>query len=251
MEVLSGILALVFLALLVMFVIGLIAPGKVFLGKDCTRGKAAVVYGVGCLAALCLFGFVTPDTKNSGVLASSASGTSGALTAAPNAAPTPAPEEKTVQMPDSEANFVTIVAEGQQNAKDAKNDMQRGGVKAARDKKLCKAIGSRKVTDWVGQVTKVGANSDGKGILEVELAKGIIIKTWNNSLSDMGDHTLIEPGSAVFNTASNFSEGQIIKFSGTFLRGIENECVRESSLSLQGTLDELEFIFRFSSVSPL
>lgn len=33
MEVLSGILALVFLALLVMFVIGLIAPGKVFLGK--------------------------------------------------------------------------------------------------------------------------------------------------------------------------------------------------------------------------
>lgn len=129
--------------------------------------------------------------------------------------------------------------------------MQRGGVKAARDKKLCKAIGSRKVTDWVGQVTKVGANSDGKGILEVELAKGIIIKTWNNSLSDMGDHTLIEPGSAVFNTASNFSEGQIIKFSGTFLRGIENECVRESSLSLQGTLDEPEFIFRFSSVSPL
>ena len=237
MEVLSGILALVFLALLVMFVIGLIAPGKVFLGKDCTRGKAAVVYGVGCLAALCLFGFVTPDTKNSGVLASSASGTSGALTAAPNAAPTPAPEEKTVQMPDSEANFVTIVAEGQQNAKG--------------DKKLCKAIGSRKVTDWVGQVTKVGANSDGKGILEVELAKGIIIKTWNNSLSDMGDHTLIEPGSAVFNTASNFSEGQIIKFSGTFLRGIENECVRESSLSLQGTLDEPEFIFRFSSVSPL
>ena len=77
-------------------------------------------------------------------------------------------------------------------------------MKAARDKKLCKAIGSRKVTDWVGQVTKVGANSDGKGILEVELAKGIIIKTWNNSLSDMGDHTLIEPGSAVFNTASNF-----------------------------------------------
>lgn len=81
--------------------------------------------------------------------------------------------------------------------------------------------------------------------------EGIIIKTWNNSLSDMGDHTLIEPGSAVFNTASNFSEGQIIKFSGTFLRGIENECVRESSLSLQGTLDEPEFIFRFSSVSPL
>lgn len=248
MEVLSGILSLVFLVLFAMFIFGLIAPGKVFLGKDCTRGKAAVVYGVGCIAALCLVGFVSPDTKNSGVIAS---GPTGALAAASDAAPAPAPEEKTIQMPDSEANFVAIVAEGQQNARDAQNDMQRGGVKATRDKKLCKAIASRRVTDWVGRVTEVGANSDGKGVLAIELAKDITVKTWNNAISDIGDHTLLEPGSDVFNTASHFSKGQVVKFSGSFVRGIENECVNESSLTLQGKLDEPEFIFRFSSVSPL
>jgi hypothetical protein len=105
------------------------------------------------------------------------------------------------------------------------------------------------VTNWIGTVAKVDANSDGKGVLEIEIAKNIVVKTWNNELSDIGSRTLIEPGTSLFNTASMFKEGQPIKFSGTFFRGNSGDCVDESSLTLSGKLRDPEFVFRFSGVA--
>ena len=154
-------------------------------------------------------------------------------------------------LPAAEANFVSLVSSAQKEASKADNDMQRGGIKAKRDQGLCKSIQGLGAQDWVGKVTQIGANSDGKGVFAVELAKDITVKTWNNDFSDIMHKTLFQPGSPLFNTASNLKKGQMVKFSGTFFKGTEGDCVYESSLGLRGKLMDPEFIFRFSSITPL
>jgi len=154
-------------------------------------------------------------------------------------------------MPGDENTLISIVATAQQGSRDAANDMQRGGVKAQRDKQLCQSIKSLQARNWIGRVTKIDANSDGKGILSIEVADRIIITTWNNSLSDLEHETLIEPGSPVFNAASVLKKGQQVRFSGSFFKGENGDCLFESSLTLSGKLREPEFIFRFSEISPI
>ena len=103
--------------------------------------------------------------------------------------------------------------------------------------------------DWAGQ--EIGANSDGKGVLAIAISKRITVKTWNNDFSDLMHHTLMQPGSPLFNTASGLKVGQKVKFSGTFFKGVSGDCLYESSLRLQSKVEDPEFIFRFSSITPM
>jgi hypothetical protein len=154
-----------------------------------------------------------------------------------------------VNIPPQEENFIKIISQAQTDAKNADNDMQKGGIKVRRDKSICTLMPNKAVKNWVGKVNKVGANSDGKGVLVVTLAKGITLKTWNNEFSDMSSKTLIDPNSKLFQNASMLKKGDSITFSGTFLPGKDGECIYEGSVSLSGKLRDPEFIFRFSSVS--
>ena len=129
--------------------------------------------------------------------------------------------------------------------------MQKGGVKNTRDKALCAVITNLNIKDWTGKAKKIDANSEGKGVIEIELAKDIVFKTWNNEFSDMSDHTLIKPDAPLFQTASSINVGAIVKFSGNFFSGAEGDCIEEGSISLAGKLDEPEFIFRFQNISSL
>lgn len=181
----------------------------------------------------------TPDSTTS----DSSQSSSG--TTAP-AASTAAPA---VQLPADEQKFISIVADAQTKARSAENDMQKGGVKAERDKALCAAMSAGSVTDWVGKLVDIDANSDGKGVLAIELARDIQVKTWNNAFSDSGDNTLLEPGTPIFNTVSQMKKGSMVKFSGSFFPGLEGDCLKESSLSLNGKIRSPEFIFRFESVT--
>jgi len=154
-----------------------------------------------------------------------------------------------VSIPPQEENFIKIISQAQADAKNADNDMQKGGIKVRRDKSICALMPNKAVKNWVGKVNKVGANSDGKGVLVVTLAKGVTLKTWNNDFSDMSAKTLIDPNSKLFQNASMLKKGDSITFSGTFLPGKDGECIYEGSMSLSGKLRDPEFIFRFSSVS--
>jgi len=155
-----------------------------------------------------------------------------------------------IDMPDKERTFIGIAQRAINESDSAKNDMQRGGIKARRDDEICASLKKRTITDWIGTVKNVNSNSDGKGILEIEVAKNIIVKTWNNAFSDSSYGTLIDPRSKIFNDASALSEGDSVKFSGTFFKG-EEACIKESSMRLRGGLEEPEFIFKFTSVKKL
>jgi hypothetical protein len=165
------------------------------------------------------------------------------VTPAAETAPTPAPE-----MPKAEARLIQIVSTSQRDASGAKNDMQKGGVKNTRDKDICSVMTDLVVKDWIGTVKSIGANSDGKGTIELEIAKNIVLRTWNNDISDITDQTLIDPDSAVFKAASSLKPGQSVRFSGSFFAGNEGDCIEEGSLTLDGKLREPEFIIRFASI---
>ncbi|EDQ6179179.1 hypothetical protein ZX71_001461 [Salmonella enterica subsp. enterica] len=147
----------------------------------------------------------------------------------------------------NESAFVDVIEKAIIKSKSAKNDMQIGGIKALRDKEICNILQVKSVSNWIGQVKKVSANSDGKGVLVLSLPSGILIKTWNNSFSDTRYNTLMEPGTEIFNRASELSVGDVVYFSGTFFEDNDN-CISESNLSLSGKVKEPEFIFRFSDI---
>ncbi len=153
-------------------------------------------------------------------------------------------------LPVSEAAFIDVVSTTQHGSPQAENDMQRGGVKTTRDEGVCRvlaAIGFR-AEDWIGAVTKIDSKSDGNGVMAMSLSKDLTVMTWNNDLSDIGDNTLIQPRTELFETASLLKEGQPVAFSGTFIPDTEN-CIKESSITLRGKLDNPEFIFRFFSIA--
>lgn len=110
-------------------------------------------------------------------------------------------------------------------------------------------MASPAVLEWTGLVTTIDANGDGKGVVGIDIADDIELKTWNNSFSDYDDTTLIEPGSPVFTSALALNEGELVTFSGSFVDGDEGECIKESSLSLTGKVQTPDFIFRFSELS--
>lgn len=177
---------------------------------------------------------------------------SSALASAPAAAsvantPKPAPA---IVYPADQIAMMEIVMKAQVDGGKVANDMQLGGVKAMRDSSLCSTLKSNVAENWVGKIQTIDSNSDGKGVLAVSIAPDVLVKTWNNALSDMMDHTLIEPGTPVFAKASTMKRGDLVAFSGFFIKGKEGDCLSEGSMRLRGKVLEPEFIFRFDRVAP-
>jgi hypothetical protein len=152
-------------------------------------------------------------------------------------------------LPSDQQKLIDIVTTAQAESKHAANDMQRGGAKAKRDQALCLAV-TQAAVNWIGKIESIDANSEGKGVLKISLARNIHVETWSNAVSDIIHHTLLEPGSPVFNAASSMKKGQLVVFSGSFFRGDEGDCLAEGSLTLEGKIEEPDFIFKFTALAP-
>jgi hypothetical protein len=169
-------------------------------------------------------------------------------------------KKSSIPLPVDQRQFSLIVATAQEESLKATNDMQIGGIKNQRDKLLCdffKKQNGYKITGWEGVIQEIGANSDGKGIINIRIKYVLVpegkkldiqLGTWNNSISDIGSNTLLEPTTPLFSKISNkFSEGMLVKFSGEFIKNeqSESECVKEKSLTLNGKVKNPEFVFKF------
>lgn len=163
--------------------------------------------------------------------------------------PTPAPE---TAIPEAQASFVKIVTDAQKKNAEAQNEMQKGGVKAEREKAICESMKELNVQNWVGKIKTIDANSDGKGELAIELAQDMSVSN-KGTLSDAmsGQEILLDPTSELFKKVSGMAEGQSVKFSGNFYKGEETDCLSEISLTLEGKLSEPEFVFRFLAVDTI
>lgn len=155
-------------------------------------------------------------------------------------------------LPTDEQNFIDIIQSAQSKSSDALNDMQRGGVIAERNKATCKALKKLTIKDWIGTIVTIDATSDGKGIVGIEIAKKINIDTWMSSVyfSDQFGKTLLSPESEIFKAVSGMKVGTSVRFTGEFLRGLEdNECILQTGYILKNKLEEPEFIFKFNKIA--
>ena len=166
---------------------------------------------------------------------------------------TPATQEpgvpRSLAMPTDEATLVQAVNDARAAYAAGANDMAKGAARPARARAICKALQSVAVSQWVGTVDDLSTNGDGKGVLSVRLGKDLTVATTNNDFGDSLQKSLIDPSSQLFADAVALHKGQRVTFSGHFFRA-SADCISESSLTLEGSIDAPEFTFQFSSIAP-
>lgn len=145
--------------------------------------------------------------------------------------------------------FIDIVAKGKATYEAGSTDFQKGAARPARKAEICRLMQDKRVAGWTGKIAKISTNGDGKGVVYIEIAPNVRIETYNNSLSDFRFKTLIEPGTELFQSLFSLMPDELVEFSGTFLEA-EADCIKESSLSIAGSMTDPEFIFRFSEIKP-
>jgi hypothetical protein len=146
--------------------------------------------------------------------------------------------------PEQQQKFLSIIDDFAEKYKSAKNEMAQGAVRVQRKKAICDLFKSPSVKDWVGTVQKLSSTSEGQGVLNVSMSQIANAATWNNSLSDIGDKTLIEPGTSLHDAAVQLNRNDTIIFSGAFIKS-DKDCFRESSLTQKGSMTDPDWIFRF------
>jgi hypothetical protein len=152
--------------------------------------------------------------------------------------------------PDLQEEFTRIVQDGQEAAEGG-NEVAAHKAHEVRTEAMCDALpDDLRISDWIGEVDEIDTTTGGdSGVLDVQIADGINVTTWNNSMSDSGDHTLIDPESSLYDTLAELEEGDEITFSGTFIAS-ESDCLHEQSLFETNSMEHPAFVFRFASVDP-
>ncbi len=119
---------------------------------------------------------------------------------------------QSLPIPADQQKFLSIVDDFADKYKSAQNEMAQGALRPQRAKAICALLGPKKgqVKDWVGTVQRLSSNNEGKGVLEVSMSKISKARTWNNSLSDFSDKTLITPGTPLHNAAIQLNRTQTV-----------------------------------------
>lgn len=209
------------------------------------RGKITpLTIGLGVLTLLVIIGGIS-------ALNNHPSGSNSAASANSDESANTVTDLVTSRRPADETAFMDAVAAGKIAFANAGNDLAKGGTRGQRKQAICNALKGITVMDWTGRIAALGSNSEGKGILTIDLGDGTKLSTWNNALSDIGSDTLIESSTALFNSLSGLSKGDAVKFSGTFFSD-DIDCVRELSfISLEGSMTQPDFLMRYSQVFRL
>lgn len=152
--------------------------------------------------------------------------------------------------PAEQLQFIAIFEDAVDKYSAASTELQAANVLNERDDDLCVVTNQGRVDGWIGEVDRVGANGDGKGIVSVEIAPDLMLKTWNNAFSDILDDTLIEPSSALFDKILPLEGGETVRISGRFVEG-SNHCLKDSRLTDSGRSSDPDFIFKFQEVEVL
>jgi hypothetical protein len=150
--------------------------------------------------------------------------------------------------PPPQTAFLAAVTQARDQFKAARNDMERSEARVARKTAICLALPQRTARDWIGRIYRLSSNSEGKVVVGIAIGPDVYVTTWNNSLSDIGDNTLIPADSPVFQALAVMRRDDPVKFSGTFI--VSNvDCVKETSLTQEGSMTAPEFLLRFSLAS--
>lgn len=203
--------------------------------------KLSIIHWIGIvLVALFVIGLINaPDQPKE---ANSSSNTARASSETP--------KEEKIAIPLDQEQFINAIGNYVNGFRAAKNELQQSALRDQRKKELAKLVRGRSVSSWVGTISQLETNTEGKAILSIRVSPDIEIKTWNNALSDISSNTLIEKGSDLYSSLFDLSRGQSVEFSGSFFSS-ETDYIEETSITIQGSMRNPEFLFKFQSVKPI
>ena len=159
---------------------------------------------------------------------------------------------RTLPAPPVEAQVDAVIAKTAAAYAAAPNKLAAGAATHARAHDMCELMVPLKgtVQNWAGVVTKLDSTASGAGILAVMFASGAVAETESMDMGPIGDHTLLTPGSAVFNAATKLSVGEAVTFSGHFFPSAAT-CFKEMSLTTSDMMHKAHYEFMFTAVAPL
>jgi len=173
------------------------------------------------------------------------------VTETPSDEPTQAEEETSSgeygTYSDDQKEFIRIIEDAIVEIEDAETELQQSVALRERDDALCAVLDKRVATNWTGKITEVGSNSEGYAHVEIELADGVRIKTWNNAFSDIGDDTLISPSADFFDNLVAMSEDTVVTWTGKFAAG-DSFCLKKANLTQTFYGIDPQFIVKFSNI---
>jgi len=149
--------------------------------------------------------------------------------------------------PSDQKEFIDAIVAARTAIDDAETDLQESVALRTRDKDLCKILSSNSAKNWVGVITEVGANGEGKAYVEIELADNVRVKTWNNAFSDLSDNTLIPTSASFFDRLVALTEDTKVVWSGKFLSDSDS-CLKKANLTDVFYGIDPQFVVRFSDI---
>lgn len=150
-------------------------------------------------------------------------------------------------IPSDQERFLGAVDSVADTYKSAASDLQRSAAVKNVGAGWCSALASAEVTGWIGKVKHVDSTL-GYATVRVEISERAEVRTTSAVPFDVD--TLIAPESPLFQKAASLSEGQRVRFSGSFIPDTAT-CIKEESLTGSGRTETPDFLFKFSSIDPL
>lgn len=166
-------------------------------------------------------------------------------------APPPPPADPLPSSQQAFCDAVKMGADGYQAAQsDGANQLKLSKLRTVRKSAVASAVKGGAFKDWVGTVDGLQTTGDGKAILSIKLTceADVKVSTWNNTMSDIMDNTLISQSSSLYDAIAEFGEGAKVKVSGKFASG-DVDGFRESSMTESGSMTDPDYKVRFSGIS--
>lgn len=154
------------------------------------------------------------------------------------------------QMPYDEAAVIHAAEAAMEQYRAGRSDVARGASRPSRAQAICSVLPNRRAIWWLGTVHGMSTNIAGMGVLSIDVAPSIAVETNDNAYYDDLENfsTLIDPHSDLFATVSRLHKGDRVRFSGTFPSS-EEDCIRESGLTLEESVTKPAFTIRFDRVA--
>lgn len=151
--------------------------------------------------------------------------------------------------PKKQGEFISIVEVARNEFRNAKNQIMKEEARSSRAANFRTRISGFTVKNWKGVIASFDTTNDGDVTFSVKIKGSFAeFKTWNNSISDVGDRTIIPKGGKLYQSIRTLSKGDEVLFSGRILKNT-TDYFKESSLTIAGSMTSPEFLFKFSSIT--
>lgn len=155
--------------------------------------------------------------------------------------------------PDSQRQFVDLNRGCLTDYEAGVNEIQKSLAFKACNKSRTEFAAKSPIKNWLGTIDSISTDQ-GADVVSVRILTSIngfdiTYRTVNNRLSDAGSASLITQDNPLFSALANLRVGQVVAFSGEFLRDPSGDRgVWESSLTERGSMEAPGFNLRFTAL---